>query len=431
MNAVPVLDTASADFETRFRRLLARDTDRDAGIEPVVRDIIDRVCRRGDAALLEYTERFDRQRAASVAELELPKARLNAALDSVPASIRRALESAAARIRAFHEREVSGSWEFEDADGNRLGQRLTPIDRVGIYVPGGQAVYPSSLLMGAIPARVAGVRELVMVVPTPGGNCDVAVLAAAAVAGVDRVFRIGGAQAVAALAFGTETVPRVDKVVGPGNIYVATAKRLLYGQVGIDTVAGPSEVVVICDGSADPEWVAMDLFAQAEHDERAQSVLLSPDSAQIEAVRESIERWLPRMERRELIGKALLAQGALIHTRSVEEAITLANRMAPEHLELMVDDAAQWAEHVRHAGAIFIGPHSAESLGDYCVGPNHVLPTAGTARFASPLGVYDFQKRTNIIHCTRRGASALAPVAAELALAEGLTAHARSAELRQ
>jgi histidinol dehydrogenase len=380
--------------------------------------------------VLEYTARFDGLAAGSVAKLELPQAELNAALGRITAAGRAALDAAALRIRAFHERQRTESWQYREADGTVLGQLVTPLDRVGLYVPGGKAAYPSSVLMNAIPAKVAGVAELVMTVPTPKGQRNDLVLAAAAIAGVDRVFTIGGAQAVAALAYGTATIPKVDKIVGPGNAYVAAAKRRVFGTVGIDMIAGPSEILVICDGSTDPDWIAMDLFSQAEHDEMAQAILLSPDAAYLERVAASIVKLLPQMPRAEVIRASLAARGALILTRDLDEACAIANRIAPEHLELSVADAAPWLAKLRNAGAIFVGPYSSEALGDYCAGPNHVLPTAGTARFSSPLGVYDFQKRTSLIEVSRAGAQTLGRIASTLARGEGLIAHAQSAELR-
>ena len=430
MTTIRHLDTRCAQFESNLAALLERSGAFDPDIETTVRAVIAEVRSRGDAALLEYSARFDDLHADSVCDLEVPREQLQVALNRIDAAARCALYAAEQRIRRFNERQVQQSWEYAEADGTRLGQRVTALDRVGLYVPGGKAAYPSSVLMAAVPARVAGVGELIMVTPTPRGVCNDTVLAAAAIAGVDRVFRIGGAQAVAALAYGTASVPRVDKIVGPGNAYVATAKRLVYGHVGIDLIAGPSEVVVICDRTAPPEWVAMDLFAQAEHDEQAQSILLSPDSAQIAAVEAAIGRLLPQMERRAIIETALAGQGALVRTASIAQAVEIANRIAPEHLELMVADAASWVPEIRHAGAVFVGHHSAESLGDYCAGPSHVLPTSGTARFASPLGVYDFQKRTSVIACSPAGAAALSVTAVQLARSEGLTAHARSAAYR-
>lgn len=424
------LDAEAPEFDSQFSSLLHRDGEDDDSVTKAVLEILRDVRRDGDAALLAYTRRFDRIDVERAGDLELSSARLDQALDRIRTAERQALESAAARVRSYHERQEQSSWSYSEADGTRLGQRVTPLDRAGLYVPGGKAAYPSSVLMNAVPAKVAGVPELIMTVPTPDGEVNDLVLAAARVAGVDRIFRIGGAQAVAALAYGTVTVPAVDKIVGPGNIYVATAKRLVFGQVGIDMIAGPSEVVIVADGSVDPEWAAMDLFAQAEHDELAQSILISPDESYIERVAESIERLLPQMERRDIITAALAGQGALIKVPDLARAVALVNRAAPEHLELLMAGAEAFVDGVRHAGAIFIGPHSAEALGDYCAGPNHVLPTSGTARFSSPLGVYDFQKRTSIIACSEAGAAALAGTASTLARAESLTAHARSAEYR-
>ena len=424
------LDSAAADFDARLSALLARDTPEDRAVEETVRGIIRRVREEGDAALREFTARFDALETASGAELEMPPERLRAALEGLDPALREALETASDRIRAYHEKELQESWSYVEPGGTRLGQKITPLDRVGVYVPGGKAAYPSSVLMTTVPAKVAGVGEIVMTVPTPGGEVNEAVLASARLAGVDRVFTIGGAQAVAALAWGTETVPQVDKIVGPGNLYVATAKKLVFGQVGIDMIAGPSEVVVICDDSADPEWAAMDLFAQAEHDELAQSILITDSTEMADAVQAAAARLLPGMERREIIGKALAAQGAVIVAPSLEQAAEIANRIAPEHLELMVADPDALVERIRHAGAIFAGRHTAEALGDYCAGPNHVLPTAGTARFSSPLGVYDYQKRSSLIHCSPEGAREMARIASVIARCEGLTAHARAAEFR-
>ncbi len=424
------LSTRDPGFDAAFEALLAWEDAVAAEVEATVRTILEDVRARGDAALLELTARFDGLRLAGAAELELPPAALDEALAGIAPELREALEAAASRIRAYAERQRLESWRYTEPDGTVLGQQVTPLDRVGLYVPGGRAAYPSSVLMNAIPAKVAGVGELVMVVPTPGGETNPLVLAAARIAGVDRVFRIGGAQAVAALAYGTATVPAVDKIVGPGNIYVATAKRLVFGTVGIDMVAGPSEILVISDGGSDPAWIAMDLFSQAEHDEDAQAILLSPDGAFLDAVGAEIRRRLPEMARREIIGRSLARRGALIETRDLAEAAELANRIAPEHLELAVDEPEALLARIRHAGAIFLGRHTPEALGDYCAGPNHVLPTARTARFSSPLGVYDFQKRSSIIGCSPAGAAGLARVAATLARGEGLEAHARSAELR-
>jgi histidinol dehydrogenase len=398
-----------------------------------VADILADVKARGDAAVLEYTARFDGLQADSMAALELTQAELKAAFDSLPQAQKTALQDAAARVRSYHEAQKKAcgeSWQYRDADGSLLGQKVTPLDRVGIYVPGGKAAYPSSVLMNAIPAQVAGVGEIIMVVPTPRGEKNPLVLAAAYVAGVSRAFTIGGAQAVAALAYGTATVPAVDKITGPGNAYVAAAKRRVFGTVGIDMIAGPSEILVLADGSTPADWVAMDLFSQAEHDELAQSILLSPDAAYIDAVQAAIDRLLPAMPRAAIIAKSLTDRGALIHTRSMEEACALSNRIAPEHLEVSSREPGRWEPLLKHAGAIFLGAYTSESLGDYCAGPNHVLPTSGTARFSSPLGVYDFQKRSSLIEVSEAGAQVLGPVAAELAYGEGLQAHARAAEFR-
>ncbi len=424
------LSTRNANFEAALAQLLALEQAQDERIEKVVADILADVRLRGDAAVLEYTRRFDGVDAASAADLELPRAELDAALQSLPAEQRRALEQAADRVWRYHEKQLLRSWDYTEADGTRLGQQVTPLDRVGLYVPGGKAAYPSSVLMNALPAKVAGVGELIMVVPTPRGEKNPLVLAAAAITGVDRVFTIGGAQAVAALAYGTQTLPQVDKIVGPGNAYVAAAKRRVFGVVGIDMVAGPSEVLIIADGSSEPDWVAMDLFAQAEHDEMAQSILLCPDRGYIERVAASIARLLPMMPRRDIIAASLARRGALIETRDLDEACALANRIAPEHLELAVADAAALVGRIRNAGAIFIGPCASESLGDYCAGPNHVLPTSRSARFSSPLGTYDFQKRSSLIEVSAEGARHLGAVAAILAEGEGLAAHARAAQMR-
>ncbi len=430
MSAIRRLDSRAPDFLAQLDSLLAIESGADEKIERTVAEILADVRARGDAAVLEYTRRFDRQDAGSVAELELSRAVLAAAFAGLPQVQRDALEQAAARIRGFHQRQRAESWEYLEADGTRLGQKVTPLDRVGLYVPGGRAAYPSSVLMNALPAKVAGVGELIMVVPCPDGEKNPLVLAAAHLAGVDRVFAIGGAQAVAALAHGTRTIPQVDKIVGPGNAYVAAAKRRVFGVVGIDMVAGPSEVLVIADASANPDWVAMDLFAQAEHDELAQSILLCPDAEFIEAVAQSIARLLPTMSRRAVISAALEGRGALVRVRDLEEACVIADRIAPEHLELAVAEPRQLADRIRHAGAIFLGHYASESLGDYCAGPNHVLPTSRSARFSSPLGVYDFQKRSSLIEVTAAGARTLGPIAVTLAEGEGLTAHARAAELR-
>lgn len=424
------LSTADADFDTRLTALLAWEGVSNAEIQSRVDDIIAAVRSRGDEALIEYSNRFDRLAVTSMDELTLGPARLEQAYQGLADDQREALAIAAERIRRYHERQKPESWQYSEADGTVLGQQVTPLDRAGIYVPGGKAAYPSSVLMNAIPAHVAGVREIVMVVPTPDGVLNELVLAAAHLAGVDHVFTIGGAQAVAALAYGTRTVPRVDKVVGPGNIYVATAKRAVFGQVGIDMIAGPSEILVISDGGTPADWLAMDLFSQAEHDEDAQAIFVTWDAAHLDDVAASIAKLLPSMEREAIIRQSLATRGALIHCRDRDEALALINRIAPEHLELSLADPESWLGEVRHAGAIFMGRHTAEALGDYCAGPNHVLPTSGTARFSSPLGVYDFQKRSSIIHCSPQGASSLGRTASVLARGESLTAHARSAEYR-
>ncbi len=428
--AIKRLATGDADFAARLKELLAFEAAADENIERTVADILADVKARGDAAVVEYTNRFDRLTAKAMADLELGQDELQKALAGLPPDRRAALEAAAGRIRAYHERQKQQGWSYTEADGTQLGQMITALDRVGLYVPGGKAAYPSSVLMNAIPAKVAGVKELIMVVPTPGGEHNQLVLAAACLAGVDRVFTIGGAQAVGALAYGTQTVPQVDKVVGPGNAYVATAKRRVFGIVGIDMVAGPSEILVVSDGSGNPDWVAMDLFSQAEHDELAQSILICTDADFIEQVQASIEKLLPTMPRQEVIRTSLSNRGAFIHVRDMEEAVAIANRVAPEHLELALDNPDPWVEKIHHAGAIFIGHYTSESLGDYCAGPNHVLPTSGSARFSSPLGVYDFQKRTSLIKVSRAGAQTLGRIASTLAQGEGLPAHAQSAEFR-
>ena len=422
--------STDADFEARLAALLAFESAQDESVERAVAAILTDVQARGDAAVLDYTNRFDRLNAASIGELELSREALQQALAGLPTEQRAALEAAAARVRSYHEKQPLQSWQYEDEHGSLLGQKVTPLDRVGLYVPGGKASYPSSVLMNAIPAKVAGVGELVMVVPTPGGERNPLVLAAAALAGVDRVFCVGGAQAVGALAYGTQTIPKVDKIVGPGNAYVAAAKRRVFGVVGIDMVAGPSEILVICDGRTDPDWVAMDLFSQAEHDELAQSILLCPDAAYIDRVVASIDKLLPTMPRQAVIRASLENRGALIAVRDLDEACAIANRIAPEHLELSIADAETWVAKIRHAGAIFIGPYASESLGDYCAGPNHVLPTSGSARFSSPLGVYDFQKRSSLIRVSKEASQTLGKIASTLAQGEGLPAHARSAEFR-
>jgi len=428
--AIRRLNAADADFARHLDHLLSWESVSDDGVNERVLEIIKAVRERGDAALVELTQRFDGLQVASMADLILPRARLELALERITSEQREALEIAAERVRSYHERQKQDSWTYTEADGTVLGQKVTPLDRAGLYVPGGKASYPSSVLMNAIPAKVAGVPEVVMVVPTPRGELNELVLAAACIAGVDRVFTIGGAQAVAALAYGTESVPPVDKIVGPGNIYVATAKRHVFGKVGIDMIAGPSEILVVCDGQTDPDWIAMDLFSQAEHDEDAQSILVSPDADFLDRVAESISRLLPTLERAEIARTSIEGRGALIQVADMQQAIEVANRIAPEHLELSVAEPEQWLPQIRHAGAIFMGRYTAEALGDYCAGPNHVLPTSGTARFSSPLGVYDFQKRSSIINCSAEGASTLGKVASVLARGESLTAHARSAEYR-
>ncbi|AEJ04230.1 histidinol dehydrogenase [Stutzerimonas stutzeri] len=429
-SAIRRLNAADADFARHLDHLLSWESVSDDGVNERVLEIIKAVRERGDAAVVELTQRFDALEVASMADLILPRARLEQALERITPAQREALEIAAERVRSYHERQKQDSWTYTEADGTVLGQKVTPLDRAGLYVPGGKASYPSSVLMNAIPAKVAGVPEVVMVVPTPRGEVNELVLAAACIAGVDRVFTIGGAQAVAALAYGTESVPPVDKIVGPGNIYVATAKRHVFGKVGIDMIAGPSEILVVCDGQTDPDWIAMDLFSQAEHDEDAQSILVSPDAAFLDRVAESIARLLPTLERADIARTSIEGRGALIQVADMQQAIEVANRIAPEHLELSVAEPEQWLPQIRHAGAIFMGRYTAEALGDYCAGPNHVLPTSGTARFSSPLGVYDFQKRSSIINCSAEGASALGKVASVLARGESLTAHARSAEYR-
>ncbi len=424
------ISTATPDFDEQLTQLLTLEAEQDASIERTVLDILADIRQRGDAAVLDYTRKFDRLDIHDAHQLELPRSELDKALASLSGEQRAALETAAQRVRAFHERQRAESWTYTEADGTVLGQRVTPLDRVGLYVPGGKAAYPSSVLMNAIPAKVAGVGELIMVVPTPGGERNPLVLAAAAIAGVDRVFTIGGAQAVGALAYGTATIPQVDKIVGPGNAYVANAKRHVFGTVGIDMIAGPSEILIIADGATPPDWVAMDLFSQAEHDELAQSILISPDAAYLDAVAESISRLLPQMPRADVIRTSLTDRGALIQVKDLAEACAISNRIAPEHLELSVADPQALLPLIRHAGAIFMGAYSSESLGDYCAGPNHVLPTSGSARFSSPLGVYDFQKRSSLIQVSQAGAQTLGRVASALAEGEGLTAHARSADFR-
>lgn len=427
------LSTAAPDFDAQLRQRLHWSASTDAQVEQAVAAILADVQRRGDEAVLEYTGRFDSLNSDSVKQLELTQAQLKAAFDGLPPAQRDALQAAARRVRSYHEaqKKAAGeSWSYRDDEGTLLGQKVTPLDRVGIYVPGGKAAYPSSVLMNAIPAQVAGVGEIIMVVPTPRGEKNALVLAAAYVAGVSRVFTIGGAQAIGALAYGTQTVPKVDKITGPGNAYVASAKRRVFGQVGIDMIAGPSEILVLADGSTPADWVAMDLFSQAEHDELAQSILLCTDSAYIDRVQAEIDRLLPQMPRAEIISKSLNGRGALIHTRSMEEACEISNAIAPEHLEVASADPHKWEPLLKHAGAIFLGAFTSESLGDYCAGPNHVLPTSSTARFSSPLGVYDFQKRSSLIEVSEAGAQTLGVIAAELAHGEGLQAHARAAEMR-
>ncbi len=418
------------DFAQQMDDLLAWEAVSDSGVQEAVTNIVNDVRSRGDEALIEYTNKFDRTSANTMADLELTQEQLQAALDGLDDAQRTALITAADRVRDYHEKQKQDSWSYTEADGTVLGQKVTPMDRVGIYVPGGKAAYPSSVLMNAIPAHVAGVSEIIMVVPTPDGQLNQLVLAAAAAAGVSRVFTVGGAQAVAALAYGTETVPGVDKIVGPGNIFVATAKRMVFGQVGIDMIAGPSEILVVCDGDTDPDWIAMDLFSQAEHDEDAQSILVAMDEKFLDQVQASIEKLLPTMEREEIIRKSLSDRGAMILASGKDDALNLINRIAPEHLELSVEDPDSWLPGIRHAGAIFMGRYTAEALGDYCAGPNHVLPTSGTARFSSPLGVYDFQKRSSLVKFSADGASEMGKVASVLARGEFLTAHARSAEYR-
>lgn len=424
------LNYADADFYPQLDAVLAWEASIDGNVAKIVADILADVKQRGDAAVIEYTNKFDRMNIKDAKEFELDKSQLQQALAAIDPEQRKALELAAERVRKYAEHQKMESWSFTEEDGTVLGQSVNPLDRAGLYVPGGKAAYPSSVLMNAIPAKVAGVPELIMVVPTPDGETNDLVLAAAAVSGVDRVFTIGGAQAVAALAYGTGTIPKVDKITGPGNTFVATAKRMVFGVVGIDMIAGPSEILVVCDGKTDPDWIAMDLFSQAEHDEEAQSILVCPDAGYIEQVKQSIERLLEDMPRKEIIKTSLQDRAAFILVADMEQAIEVANHIAPEHLELSVDDAEQWAQKIRHAGAIFMGRYTAEALGDYCAGPNHVLPTSGTARFSSPLGVYDFQKRSSLIGCSAKGASDLGKTASKLAHGEGLTAHARSAEYR-
>ena len=422
--------SADSDFEIKLKTLLAFETAQDDSVDEVVANILKDVKKRGDAAVLDYTNRFDKTNASSLAQLEIPQSELIDALNGLPNHQRDALKAAAERVRSYHEKQLMASWQYTEADGTILGQQVTSLDRVGLYVPGGKAAYPSSVLMNAIPAKVAGVQELIMVVPTPNGEKNQLVLAAAAISGVDRVFCIGGAQAVGAMAYGTETVPQVDKIVGPGNAYVAAAKRRVFGVVGIDMVAGPSEILVICDGRTNPDWVAMDLFSQAEHDELAQAILLSPDAEFLDRVYQSIQKLLETMPRKDIISTSLSDRGALIHVRDLEEAAEISNYIAPEHLELSLDDPLMFSKKIKPAGAIFMGRDTCEALGDYCAGPNHVLPTSRTARFSSPLGVYDFQKRSSLIYVSSEGAQTLGKVASTLAHGEGLQAHAQSAEYR-
>lgn len=428
--AIKRLDFSQPDFEQQLSHLLAWEAVSDHAVATTVDGILKDVKQRGDAAVLDYSNRFDRLDVDSMDELVIPLERLQQALDRITAEQRQALEQAAERVRNYHQHQKQESWSYTEADGTVLGQQVVAMDRVGLYVPGGKASYPSSVLMNALPAKVAGVKELIMVVPTPGGEINEMVFAAAAIAGVDKVITIGGAQAVAALAYGTETVPKVDKIVGPGNIYVATAKRAVFGEVAIDMIAGPSEILVVCDGQTDPDWIAMDLFSQAEHDEDAQSILISTDASFVDKVQASIDKLLPTLDREAIARVSLQERGALIQVADLNEAVELINRIAPEHLELSVEDPEALLPHIRHAGAIFMGRYTAEALGDYCAGPNHVLPTSGTARFSSPLGVYDFQKRSSIINCSAQGASELGKVASILARGESLEAHARSAEYR-
>lgn len=430
MSEIRQLSTSDSDFQQQLDQLLAWESVSDASVNNIVNEVLLAIRQRGDAALLEYTNRFDGWKAATANDLEVPLARLEQAWNNLPEAQQKALRHAADRVRVYHEKQKGESWSYQEADGTLLGQKVTPLDRVGLYVPGGKAAYPSSVLMNALPAKVAGVRELIMVVPTPGGELNELVLAAAHICGVDRVFAVGGAQAIAALAYGTESIPAVDKIVGPGNIYVATAKRAVFGQVGIDMVAGPSEILVVCDGKTNPDWVAMDLFSQAEHDEDAQSILISPDANFVARVKASIDRLLPTMEREQIIATALRERGALIVCKDMDEACEISNYIAPEHLELSVEDPLNLVEQIQHAGAIFMGRYTSEPLGDYCAGPNHVLPTSRTARFSSPLGVYDFQKRSSLIMVSESGADTLGKTASVLARGEGLTAHARSAEYR-
>ncbi len=424
------LKTSDADFDSRLKMLLAWESVSNESVVTVVDEVLADVSTTGDKALLKYTERFDRMAAESVASLEMTSQQIQQSFDKITPEECQSLQLAADRIRAYHEHQKLESWSYTEADGTVLGQQVTPLEKVGVYVPGGKAAYPSTVLMDVIPAKVAGVTDIIMVSPTPDGELNHIVLAAAAIAGVDRVFTIGGAQAIAALAYGTETIPRVDKIVGPGNIYVATAKRQVFGQVGLDMIAGPSEILIICDGKTDPDWIAMDLFSQAEHDEDAQAILICPDKEYLNRVEQSIEKLLPTMERRDIIEASLKSRGALIEVSDLQEAVAVCNQIAPEHLELSIENPEILLPSIKHAGAIFMGRHTSEALGDYCAGPSHVLPTSGTVRFSSPLGVYDFQKRSSIIHCSPQGASELGKVASILARGESLTAHAKSAEYR-
>ncbi len=424
------LASTDSTFDATLKQLLAFEDAQDDAIDTTVANILSDVKKRGDDAVLEYTRRFDNMTVTTAAEIELPQTYLQQSLQALSTVQRDALEQAAHRVRIYHEKQQTQSWQYHEADGTMLGQKITPLDRVGLYVPGGKACYPSSVLMNALPARVAGVGELIMVVPTPGGEKNNLVMAAAAVCNIDRVFTIGGAQAIGALAYGTETIPAVDKIVGPGNAYVAAAKRRVFGTVGIDMIAGPSEILVICDGKTDPDWIAMDLFSQAEHDELAQAILLSPDAGFLDQVANSINRQLDAMPRKAVIRTSLENRGALIHVRDLDEACSITNKIAPEHLELSVEQPEKLVEKIKHAGAIFLGKHTCEALGDYCAGPNHVLPTSRTARFSSPLGVYDFQKRSSLIQVSEQGAATLGGIASVLARGEGLQAHAMSAEYR-
>ena len=430
MPEVTQLTITQEDFWPQLSQILAWEDVSDQAIHDTVRTILHEVKTRGDAAVIEYSHKFDRVKASTMAELEIPLQRAKTALQNIPVAQREALEKSAERVRAYHEHQKQPSWQYTEADGTVLGQQVTALDRAGLYVPGGKAAYPSSVLMNAIPAKVAGVKELIMVVPTPDDQVNELVLAAAAIAGVDQIFAIGGAQAVAALAYGTETIPQVDKIVGPGNIFVATAKGMVFGTVGIDMIAGPSEILVICDGKTDPDWIAMDLFSQAEHDEDAQSILISTDAAFLKQVQQSIDNLLPTMERQDIIETSLKNRGAMILVETMDQAVEVSNFIAPEHLELSVEHPAEMAKQIRHAGAIFMGRYTPEALGDYCAGPNHVLPTSRTARFSSPLGVYDFQKRSSLIQVSAAGAQTLGEIASVLARGESLTAHARSAEYR-